>query len=79
MYWTDGSGVLNAKAMAPVGFMRVHHAPDGFLAKYVIGEWITLYNTERPHTALEKRTPDVNRPQFAGGSKVSMDGAYGKK
>ena len=21
----------------------------------------------------------VNRPQFAGGSKVSMDGAYGKK
>ena len=22
---------------------------------------------------------DVNRPQFAGGSKVSMDGAYGKK
>lgn len=22
---------------------------------------------------------EVNRPQFAGGSKVSMDGAYGKK
>jgi hypothetical protein len=21
----------------------------------------------------------LNRPQFAGGSKVSMDGAYGKK
>jgi hypothetical protein len=21
----------------------------------------------------------MNRPQFAGGSKVSMDGAYGKK
>ena len=22
---------------------------------------------------------NLNRPQFAGGSKVSMDGAYGKK
>ena len=22
---------------------------------------------------------NMNRPQFAGGSKVSMDGAYGKK
>ena len=22
---------------------------------------------------------ELNRPQFAGGSKVSMDGAYGKK
>ena len=25
------------------------------------------------------RTSNLNRPQFAGGSKVSMDGAYGKK
>ena len=33
--------------------------------------------------ALAKRLGNVleglNRPQFAGGSKVSMDGAYGKK
>jgi len=26
-----------------------------------------------------KRYIEMNRPQFAGGSKVSMDGAYGKK
>ena len=30
----------------------------GFVAERVIGEWITFYNTDRPHTALEKRTPD---------------------
>ena len=28
---------------------------------------------------LQFKTANVNRPQFAGGSKVSMDGAYGKK
>jgi putative transposase len=27
----------------------------------------------------EPNTSKLNRPQFAGGSKVSMDGAYGKK
>ena len=33
------------------------------------------------HAIVEKckRSIGVNRPQFAGGSKVSMDGAYGKK
>ena len=31
---------------------------DGFVAERVIGEWITFYNTDRPHTALDKRTPD---------------------
>ena len=30
-------------------------------------------------TARAANTDEVNRPQFAGGSKVSMDGAYGKK
>jgi len=30
---------------------------DGFVAERVIGAWITFYNKDRPHTALEKRTP----------------------
>jgi putative transposase len=36
----------------------LHELSDGFIAKRVIGEWITFYNTDRPHTALDKRTPD---------------------
>ena len=31
---------------------------DGFVAERVIREWITFYNADRPHTALDKRTPD---------------------
>ncbi len=31
---------------------------DGFQAKRVIKDWIGFYNSERPHTALDKRTPD---------------------
>jgi hypothetical protein len=29
-----------------------------FVAERVIREWITFYNTDRPHAALDKRTPD---------------------
>jgi putative transposase len=36
----------------------LHELTDGFMAERVIREWIIFYNTERPHTALEKRTPD---------------------
>ena len=36
----------------------LHELTDGFVAEQVIGEWITFYNTDRPHTALDKRTPD---------------------
>jgi len=36
----------------------LHELTDGFVAERVIDEWITFYNTDRPHTALEKRTPD---------------------
>lgn len=35
----------------------LHELQDGFQAKRVIKE-IRFYNTERPHTALDKRTPD---------------------
>lgn len=31
---------------------------DGFHARRVIGEWMAFYNSDRPHSALEHRTPD---------------------
>ena len=35
----------------------LHELTDGFVAERVIREWITFYNnTDRPHTALDKRT-----------------------
>ena len=37
---------------------------NSFDAKRIIKEWISFYNTERPHTALDKRTPD--QAFFAG-------------
>ena len=36
----------------------LHALTDGFVAERVSREWITFYNTDRPHTALDKRTPD---------------------
>ena len=36
----------------------LHELTDGFVAKQVIREWITFYNTERPHSSLNGRTPD---------------------
>ncbi len=36
----------------------LHELTDGFVAEHVIREWITFYNTDRPHTVLDKRTPD---------------------
>jgi putative transposase len=36
----------------------LHELQDGFQAKRVIKDWIEFYNTERPHTALDKRSPN---------------------
>jgi len=36
----------------------LHELQDGFQAKRVIKDWISFYNSERPHTALDKRSPD---------------------
>ncbi len=35
----------------------LHEMTDGFVAERVIGEWMTFYNTERPHFALGGATP----------------------
>ena len=37
----------------------LHEINDGFQAKQIIDDWIGFYNSERPHTALDKRTPDA--------------------
>ena len=31
---------------------------DGFQARRIAKNWIAFYNTERPHSALDRRTPD---------------------
>ena len=35
----------------------LHELTDGFVAERVIGEWIDFYNTERPHSSFDGRTP----------------------
>ncbi|WP_420821946.1 IS3 family transposase [Pseudorhodobacter turbinis] len=37
----------------------LHEITDGFQAKRIIDNWIEFYNSERPHTALDKRTPNI--------------------
>jgi len=37
----------------------LHEITDGFQAKRISDNWIGFYNSERPHTALDKRTPDA--------------------
>ena len=35
----------------------LHELTDGFVAERVIAEWIDFYNTERPHSSFDGRTP----------------------
>ena len=35
----------------------LHELTDGFKAERIISEWIDFYSTERPHSALDGRTP----------------------
>ncbi len=35
----------------------LHELTDGFVAERVIAEWIGFYNTERPHSAFDGKTP----------------------
>jgi len=39
--------------------VHLHDITNGFQAKQIINNWIDFYNSERPHTALDKRTPDT--------------------
>ena len=35
----------------------LHELTDGFIAEQVIGKWIEFYNSERPHSSLDGKTP----------------------
>ena len=37
----------------------LHEITNSFQVKRIIDDWIGFYNSERPHTALDKRTPDT--------------------
>ena len=37
----------------------LHKITNGFQAKRIIDDRIGFYNSERPHTALDKQTPDI--------------------
>jgi len=39
--------------------VELHEITDGFQAKRIIDNWIKFYNSERPHTAIDKRTLDI--------------------
>jgi len=47
----------------------LHEMTDGFAAERVIGAWIEFYNTERPHSALDGRTP---AEAYSAGKPVDM-------
>ena len=47
----------------------LHEMTDGFAAERVIGQWIEFYNTERPHSALDGRTP---AEAYSAGKPVDM-------
>ena len=37
--------------------IHLHEIVDGYAARRLIGEWLRFYNVERPHSALDGRTP----------------------
>ena len=41
----------------------LHEIADGFQARRLIGEWVRFYNVERPHAALDGRTPAEGIPR----------------
>ena len=47
----------------------LHEMIDGFAAERVIGVWIRFYNTERPHSAFDGRTP---AEAYSAGRPVDM-------
>ena len=47
----------------------LHELTDGFKAMRVIAEWIDFYNTQRPHSSLDGRTP---AEAYAAGRPLDM-------
>ena len=47
----------------------LHESADGFEARRLLSEWVRFYNTERPHSALDGRTP---AEAWRGGTPVEM-------
>ncbi|GAA6206709.1 hypothetical protein NBRC116601_00020 [Cognatishimia sp. WU-CL00825] len=45
---------------------------DGLQSKRIVKDWIRFYNSERPHTALDTRSPDCAFLQHARSSKGGM-------
>ena len=35
----------------------LHELEDGFTARRVTKDWFSFYNTQKPHSALDSRTP----------------------
>ena len=35
----------------------LHEMTDGFVARKIIGDWLSFYNSERPHSSLDDKTP----------------------
>jgi acyl-CoA synthetase (AMP-forming)/AMP-acid ligase II len=58
--WKGGLTFLNtAQQSLKQKAVYLHEITDGFQAKRIIENWIGFYNSERPHTALDKRPPDI--------------------
>ena len=67
--WGNIKKILNHKSGDVTSFIErlwrslkyeavyLHELTDGFKAERVIGEWIDFYNTERPHSSLDGKTP----------------------
>jgi hypothetical protein len=53
----NGRVILQADPIKNGGI--THELQDGFQAKRIIDNWMGFYNAERPHTALDKQTPDA--------------------
>jgi transposase InsO family protein len=54
-------GIIQARCDRNIAYQEavyLHELLDGFQARRVIKDWIGFYNTERPHTALDKQTPN---------------------
>jgi len=57
----------------------IKSAGFNFRALLLFCHIITVVFKNRCQQGSYPASINLNRPQFAGGSKVSMDGAYGKK